>query len=737
MFGRTLFAVIGMLVAVQLHLAAQHSVARMWNEATLVGIRNDYARPTVHARNLFHVAVAMYDAWAAYDNTAETYLLGKTVHDFSVPFAGVTTPVDVRAAREEAISYAAYRVLQQRFKDSPDRADSYRYFDSLFVSLGYDTSNISVGYANGSPASLGNYIALAVMGYGLKDGANEQWEYANLFYQPVNPPLSPNYPGNPDIIDPNRWQPLAFNTFIDQSGNVIIGAVPQFLSPEWGQVTPFSLSVADRTTFMREGYLYEVYHDPGPPPTLDTLTAGGLSDEYKWGFSLVAIWSAHLDASDTTVWDISPGSLGNLSSFPLTVQDYRSFYDLLEGGDPGAGHVLNPITQQPYAPQYVRRGDYARVLAEFWADGPDSETPPGHWFVILNYVSDHPAFEKRFKGSGPVLDDLEWDVKAYFTLGGTMHDVAISSWGIKGRYDYVRPVSAIRYMVEKGQSSDAGLPSYHPLGIPLVPGYVELVQSGDSLAGNTGQHIGKIKLRAWRGPRSVQDPKTDVGGVGWILGENWWPYQRPTFVTPPFAGYVSGHSTYSRAAAEVMTLLTGDAYFPGGMGEFSCPKNAFLVFEEGPSEDVTLQWATYKDASDQCSLSRIWGGIHPPADDIPGRKIGEVIGHEAFAYAERYFTGIATQVETVGEHSRTRAYFAYPNPVRSGLPVTVSAGEGADEATITLYTILGQAVKQVWMHTVTPSATLSFDTQGLAAGVYFLRVSSHRKEHLQKIIITR
>jgi len=74
----------------------------------------------------------------------------------------------------------------------------------------------------------------------------------------------------------------------------------------------------------------------------------------------------------------------------------------------------------------------------------------------------------------------------------------------------------------------------------------------------------------------------------------------------------SGHSTFSRAAAEVLTLLTGDAYFPGGLGEFTARKNEFLVFEEGPSVDITLQWATYRDASDQSSLSRIWGGIHPP-----------------------------------------------------------------------------------------------------------------------------
>jgi hypothetical protein len=59
--------------------------------------------------------------------------------------------------------------------------------------------------------------------------------------------------------------------------------------------------------------------------------------------------------------------------------------------------------------------------------------------------------------------------------------------------------------------------------------------------------------------------------VGWILAENWWPYQRLTFVTPPFAGYVSGHSTYSRVAAIIMDMFSGSPYFPGGLGEFVCP----------------------------------------------------------------------------------------------------------------------------------------------------------------------
>jgi len=89
----------------------------------------------------------------------------------------------------------------------------------------------------------------------------------------------------------------------------------------------------------------------------------------------------------------------------------------------------------------------------------------------------------------------------------------------------------------------------------------------------------------------------------------------------------------------LLTALTGSEYFPGGMSEFEISANDFLVFERGPSVDMTLQWATYRDAADQTSLSRIWGGIHPPADDIPGRAIGEQVGLDAFARARQYFNG--------------------------------------------------------------------------------------------------
>jgi hypothetical protein len=155
---------------------AEQSVARQWNEELLEAIRHDFARPTVHARNLFHVSAAMWDAWVAFDPVANSWL-----------FHEKTTAADVAAAREEAISYAAYRLLKWRFENSPGAATSLPAFDARMQALGYDTSLTLTG--GGSPAALGNRIARAYIDFGLTDGANEANDYANRYYKPVNPAL--------------------------------------------------------------------------------------------------------------------------------------------------------------------------------------------------------------------------------------------------------------------------------------------------------------------------------------------------------------------------------------------------------------------------------------------------------------------------------------------------------------------------------------------------------------------
>ncbi|MEQ8471971.1 MAG: T9SS type A sorting domain-containing protein [Marinoscillum sp.] len=714
MIARTLFYATLALGMLNICQGQEHAVTRNWNEATLHAIRQDFARPTVHARNLFHVSIAIYDAWAVFDSKAETYLLGKDHGDFVSDFDFSLINKDGKTVKQqEAISYAVYRLLTFRFQNSPGHIKAQASFDSLMTHYNYSIAETSIDYTDGKASSLGNFIATEIIRYGLQDGSNEQNGFANQHYHPINEPLIVTEPGNPSISDPNRWQPLQFKLFIDQSGNTIPGSTPAFLSPEWGNVKSFSFNPGDIKTYTRDEHNYLVYHDPGNPPYLKEGDEESI-DGYQWGFGTVSRWSAHLDPTDEVMWDISPASIGNIQDLPHTLSEYKQFYDP-EGGDWSEGYEVNPVTNQPYEPQIVPRGDYTRVLAEFWADGPSSETPPGHWFTILNYVMDHELFERNFKGESIINDPVEYEAKAYFTLGAAMHDVAIAAWAIKGWYDYLRPVSALRYMGDQGQSSDSDLPNYHKFGMQLVEGFVELVQAEDPLVGDNSEHLNKIKLKAWKGPDFIDDPATDEAGVGWVLAENWWPYQRPTFVTPPFAGYISGHSTYSRAAAEILTALTGTPYFPGGMGEFLAPKNEFLVFEQGPSMDVTLQWATYRDASDQCSLSRIWGGIHPPADDIPGRIIGQEIATDVFELAEHYFNG-AYALKTSNAKPKLTLF---PNPCQRGQKIHVSSDQPVTN--VEVFTLEGVKITSLQSKTTINS----IPTDKYQTGCYFIRINSN------------
>lgn len=583
------------------HRADLHgrSVARVWDEALLDAIRRDTPAPTVHARNLFHTSAAMWDAWAAYDPDAEGYFVDEKLESS-----------DVAADREAAISYAAYRVLLYRYSRATGLQETFDEMSSTMESLCY---RIDYAEAVGdSPAALGNRIASAVIAAGRDDGSLEATRYVDTTYRPVNAPMIVAKSGTV-MRDPNRWQPLALAQLVAQNGLPIPGSVQRVLGPHWGHVGGFALPESPEGTPM----------NPGPPPRLgDPVT----DQAYKDAAVHVLRLSSYLSAADGKRIDIGPGAFGD--------------NDL--GTNDGNGHEVNPVTGEPYEPDRVPRGDFARVLAEFWADGPESETPPGHWNTIANTVSDTPGMEFRIGGEGPEVDRLEWDVKLYFTLNGAVHDAAVAAWGLKGFYDSVRPISMIRYMGGKGQSSDPGGPSYDPDGLPLAPGLIEVVTGDSSAPGGRHEdlagHAGEIAVRTWRG--NPADPENETGGVGWIPAVDWVPYQRPTFVTPAFAGYVSGHSTFSRAAAEVMTSFTGSEYFPGGLMEWTFPAGG-LLFEAGPTEAVTLEWATYFDAADQAGISRLFGGIHIAADDFEGRKIGSQCGKEAWDLALRYFDGSA------------------------------------------------------------------------------------------------
>ena len=577
----------------------EHSVARIWDDRLLELIRQVVPAPTVHARNLFHVSAAMWDAWAAYDEDAAGYFVTEK-----------RTAGNVAEAREAAISFAAYRVLLWRYATIADLDTAAGLLDETMASLCYRPDFAST--EGDSPAALGNRIAAAVIDAGGADGALEDQRYVDQAYHPANDPLQVGSSGTV-MRDPNRWQPLSLEEQIAQNGLPIPGSIQSFIGPHWGHVLGFALRPSEQGTPI----------DPGPPPRLGDPTTDA---DFKAAALDIIRRSSQLDPADGVTIDIGPGAYGGNTL----------------GANDGTGHDLNPVTGKPYEPNVVARADFVRVLAEYWADGPKSETPPGHWNAIANEVSDALGDDLLIGGAGEPVDRLEWDVKLYFALNGAVHDAAIAAWGLKGFYDSARPISMIRYLGSKGQSSDPGGPSYDPQGLPLESGLVEVITSESSAAGQRHEHlaahVGEIAIRAWRG--FPEDPATETSGVGWIRAVDWVPYQRSTFVSPAFAGYVSGHSTFSRAAAEVLTSFTGNEFFPGGLGEWTV-RVGEMKHEKGPSADVTLQWATYYDAADMAGISRLFMGIHITEDDLEGRLIGATCGKDAWTRAQTYFDGSA------------------------------------------------------------------------------------------------
>jgi hypothetical protein len=473
--------------------------------------------------------------------------------------------------------------------------------------LGYDIADTNA--LGDTPRAIGNRIAYALIARFAGDGSNESTNYApSEAYSSDIPNLVVDVPGTRSL-DPVHWQQLVLAKAVTQNGIPANSGAQAYVGPHWGAVEPFSLirPAADAA-----------YLDIGTPPVaLDDALADAVVD--------VLVRGSQLDPSDGAVIDISPGKIGNN---PIGTND-------------GQGYAKNPITNAPYAPNPVKRGDFARVLAEFWADGPNSETPPGHWNTLANQVADNAQTTRRLFGQGEPLDPLAWDVRTYFALNGALHDAAIASWELKRKYVTARPVTLVRYMGALGQRTNPEGPSYNPQGLPLVPDVIEVITAESSAPGQRHAHlaryVGEIAVRAWRGEPG--DRETEIGGCDFVRAVEWIPYQRRTFVTPAFPGYVSGHSTFSRAGAIVLAGLTGSEYFPGGLASVTF-EPGYLVFEAGPSAPVTLQWATYFDAADQAGQSRLWGGIHIRNDDFDGRRVGARVGTSALDRARAFFSGI-------------------------------------------------------------------------------------------------
>ena len=221
--------------------------------------------------------------------------------------------------------------------------------------------------------------------------------------------------------------------------------------------------------------------------------------------------------------------------------------------------------------------DEQKAIAEYWADGPGSALPPGHWNLFAQFVSrrdHHDASHRR----------IDADVRMLFALTNAIFDAGICAWDNKRAFDSVRPITAIRRLFA-GQS-----------------------------------------VRAWGGPYQ---------GTVMIDGGTLFPYQPRTFPTPPFPEYSSGHSTFSAAGAEILKIFTGSDRF--GWSTTVPAGSSRIEPGTAPAADLELSWGTFSEAADAAGMSRRYGGIHFEQGDLDARAAGRAVARRAWRKAREYW----------------------------------------------------------------------------------------------------
>jgi hypothetical protein len=139
-----------------------------------------------------------------------------------------------------------------------------------------------------------------------------------------------------------------------------------------------------------------------------------------------------------------------------------------------------------------------KLIVEYWADGPASELPPGHWGLFAQFISERDNHS------------IDQDVKMFFAMHNASFDAGIVAWHLKRTYNGVRPITAVRFIKQ-----------------------------------------GTI-IHAWGGPGRPTEN---------IPGEKWTPYNPGSNLTPSFPGYVSGHAVFSNSSAEILKSFTGSDHF--------------------------------------------------------------------------------------------------------------------------------------------------------------------------------
>lgn len=232
-----------------------------------------------------------------------------------------------------------------------------------------------------------------------------------------------------------------------------------------------------------------------------------------------------------------------------------------------------------------------KAIVEFMRDGPQSTSQSGQWLTFARQVS----LRDRH--------DLDRDMQMYFGLGVVGLDAFIASWEAKRFYDGSRPGTLIRHLY-------------------------------------AGQQV-----RGWGGPGE---------GTVTLPAEQWSPYSPSDFLTPPFPGYVSGHSTVSGGSGRFLELFTGSDRFgyeePWTVGSLTEPGLPCTQIQRSEGQapppadlscETTITLPTFSATAEMAGFSRVLGGFHIQADNLAGLDMGRSVADHDWDVVNSYFRGTA------------------------------------------------------------------------------------------------
>lgn len=490
---------------------ATPSISVLWDRAVQQAVINTSPGPTIASRAYGILHTATYDAWSAYDPLATSTQLEDSLQR--------PQSENTDANKTEAMSFSAYRVLSELFPSEVE------IFNEVMAELGYVPNNTTTDTT--TPAGIGNVSAEALLTFRRNDGSNQLGNDPNADgtpYSDISSYQSVNPIGEPINIE--LWTPE----------RVPIDALPgeeqgvqTFLTPQWGNVTPFSLTSL------------EEIRPEAPEPFL--LVDGEVDLETRT-----------ITLADQSEVEITPDIVGTIIN-PGFIEQTQRVIDFS-----------------------ANLTDEQKLIAEFWEDGGGTSFPPGTWMTFGQFVS---ARDNH---------TLDQDVKLFFNMGNAVFDAGIAAWKSKTFYDYARPVRTVRELGELG------------------------------LIGEFNPELGGFAIDAWAGPGE---------GTQTILATDFLTYQTPgSDSSPPFSEYVSGHSTFSAAGAEILERFTGSDDF-GAVISFEVGESSF---EPGvtPQETVILEWETFSEAADEAGISRLYGGIHFDDGDLNARELGREVGESVW-----------------------------------------------------------------------------------------------------------